>query len=84
MARVATEFQGNNLSASMVLPVYGSGKNVSAPNRGTSVLPPRNVRTIGQPDRWWQNCSVEASVAARRVGRQVGGCGRETANFADL
>ncbi len=63
MARVATEFQGNNLPASMVLPVHGSGKNVSAPKRGTSVLPPRNVRTIGQPDRWWENCFVGASVS---------------------
>jgi hypothetical protein len=50
------------VSGSMVLPGYQDSNNVTAPYCGTSVLRSRNLRTIGQPDRWWQNSSIEPAT----------------------
>ncbi len=50
------------MSGSMVLPGYQNGNNVAAPCCSTSVLRSRNLRAIGQPDRWWQNCSIEPTA----------------------
>jgi hypothetical protein len=63
---------GSNFEGSMVRAVHEVGKNVGARGSSTSVLPSRNLRAIGQPDRWWQNCSVEEGRRSLGVSNDEG------------
>jgi len=73
-----SEWQGLAVGSafpSMVLPGYAGGRSVTPSIEGTSVLRSRNVRPIGQRDRWWQNCSGEHTVSSRYAcATQAHGC----------
>jgi hypothetical protein len=62
---VVTEEQafGRDLPSSMVPEDYSTGRNVTRFPESTSVLRSRNVRSIGQKDRWWQYCAVKRTVS---------------------
>ena len=69
------DLEGGKACSSMVRPDYMNGKGVTPFAGSTSVLRLRNVRTIGQRDRWWQNCSVGQTASLRYVcAAQAGGC----------
>jgi hypothetical protein len=60
-------FGGWDLPSSIVPRGYAGGRSVTSFLESTSVLRSKNLRSIGQRDRWWQYCAVKRTVSPLNV-----------------